>query len=75
VWEWFWELSARRHSGPEPLTWLEIDAWVRRGAPFPPLPEELQMLVAMDNAFLAEVQGERRAYYERLKNKKGKQND
>jgi hypothetical protein len=72
VWEWFWKLSARRRSGPEPITWAELDAWARRGAPFPPLREELDMLVAMDDAFLAELHSDRRAYYERLKAKKGK---
>lgn len=59
VWEWFWELSPRRKSGPEPLSYAEIGEWqrltgveVRR--------EEVEMLMRMDDAFIEAVRQEQR---------------
>lgn len=64
VWDWFWGLSARRKSGPEALTYAEVGDWQRlTGTQV--RPEEVEMLMQMDNAFLAEVRKEERARLER----------
>jgi len=54
VWGWFWELSSRRHSGPEALTFADIGQWVSL-LQIELLPEEVQMLVAMDDQYLRAV--------------------
>ncbi|KAG1471040.1 hypothetical protein G6F57_011538 [Rhizopus arrhizus] len=51
VWGWFWELSARRHSGPEALTFADIGQWASL-LQMELLPEEVQMLMAMDDQYL-----------------------
>jgi hypothetical protein len=64
VWSWFWELSARRRSGPESLTYGEISNWTRitcRDV----LPVEVSMLMAMDDAYLRAVREEQQAARER----------
>lgn len=68
VWDWFWELSGRRKPGPEPISYAEIGEWQRlTGTQV--LPEEVRMLIAMDDAYLGEFGKERQAYYERMKDK------
>lgn len=72
MWDWFWALSARRRSGPESITFGEIDAWQRlTGTPI--RPEEVEMLLQMDNAFLAEVRSEQDAMAERAREASSKQ--
>lgn len=63
VWDWFWSLSARRKTGPEALTYAEVGEWQRLTAT-PIRPEEVEMLMQMDDAFLAEVRQEQRALIE-----------
>ena len=71
VWDWFWsELTGRRHSGPEPLTHAELDAWKRNTARLV-RPQEIEMLIAMDEAFLSEMRKEQDAARERAMQKTG----
>jgi hypothetical protein len=66
VWDWFWDLSARRKSGPEALTYAEVGEWQRlTGTPI--RPEEVDMIMQMDDGFLAAVRDEQRAQHERSK--------
>lgn len=56
-------MSARRKSGPEALTYAEVGEWQRlTGTPI--RPEEVEMLMRMDDAFLSEVREEERARIE-----------
>ena len=57
VWHWFWVLSERRQrgmSGPQPLQWTEINAW-REMMRVMVLPEEIDVLLMMDSAWLEAV--------------------
>lgn len=54
VWAWFWQLSAQRQSGPEPIGWDALGHWAAR-TQNNPSPEEIDMLLAMDGAFRAAV--------------------
>ena len=60
VYGWFWELSSQRAQGLEPIGWEDIRAWseLTRTAI---LPEEVEMLVAMDAAYRAELHKEQEA--------------
>lgn len=58
VWEWFWQLSAQRRPGPEPIEYREVQAWSELTAT-PIRPAEVQMLMAMGGAFRAAVNAER----------------
>lgn len=69
VWDWFWQLSARRRSGPESLSYAEIESWARMTAT-PVRPEEVDMLTAMDDAYVTEVRKEQMAALERERSKK-----
>ncbi len=64
VWGWFWELSGRRHSGPEALTFADIGQWASL-LQVELLPEEVQMLIAMDDQYLRAVREEQKAARER----------
>lgn len=64
VWRWFWQLSGRRHSGPEALTYTEVENW-RRLTLTPVRPEEVEMIMRMDDAYLTEVRKEQAAAIER----------
>ena len=57
VWGWFFDLSTQRHSGPEPLSWAEFEAWSRLTGE-QPVAEEWLMLLAMDRAYLKAVRRE-----------------
>lgn len=48
--EWFWELSAQRGSGPEPLQFQDIQAWADLCGESPRI-EEVKMLLQMDSAY------------------------
>lgn len=55
LWDWFWRLSRRRQrseAGPQPLSNTEIDAWIRLSTTLV-RPEEVQILIAMDDTYLA----------------------
>lgn len=60
VWDWFWVLSNRRRSGPEALSFAEIGEWQRLTGTAA-LPEEVEMLMQMDDAYLSEVRKEQEA--------------
>jgi len=64
VWEWFWQLSGRRHSGPEALTFADVGEWSRL-LQIDLLPEEVQMLLAMDDQYLRAVREDQKAARER----------
>lgn len=68
VWEWFWDLSARRKTGPEALTYAEVGEWQRlTGTAI--RSEEVEMIMRMDDAFLAECREEQRMQHERARDK------
>lgn len=60
VWLWFWELSKRRRSGPEAISYAEIGEWTRVTGTLV-APEEVAMLIAMDDAYLKAIGEDRRA--------------
>ncbi|KWV17132.1 phage tail assembly chaperone [Xanthomonas translucens] len=60
VWAWFWLLSGRRRSGPEALNYAEIGEWQRLSQQ-DVLPAEIDMLVAMDDAYLRAVREDQAA--------------
>ncbi len=61
VWDWFWdELNPRRRSGPEALTFADLGAWAELTGRTV-RPEEIRMLLEMDNAFLREARDEQAA--------------
>lgn len=61
VWDWFWEkLTNRRKSGPEALTHAEIGEW-QRLTRTQVLPEEIEMLIAMDDAYMKAYRDEQEA--------------
>ncbi|WP_420465624.1 phage tail assembly chaperone [Panacagrimonas sp.] len=66
VWEWFWTLCRRRLQGPQPLTHSEVRAW-RDNTLTPVTPEEIEMLFAMDDAWLTQSGIELREHDERKK--------
>ena len=64
VWDWFWELSARRRSGPEALTFADIGEWSRlRQVDLEPI--EVEFLTAMDDAYLKAVREDQEAARQR----------
>lgn len=69
IWDWFWdELCHRRASGPEPLSYTEIGEWQRlTGRQV--LPEEVAILIAMDDAYLKAYREEREAQLARAADK------
>ena len=57
VWHWFWQLSERRQRGfdsPNPIGWADIQAWQQLTRTLV-LPEEIDILLAMDSAWLSAV--------------------
>ncbi|WP_313242172.1 hypothetical protein [Stenotrophomonas sp.] len=64
VWDWFWLLSGRRHSGPEALTFADVGNWARL-LQLELLPEEVSMLMAMDDQYLRAVREDQKAARER----------
>jgi hypothetical protein len=57
VWGWFWQLSQRRTAGfdsPNPISWTEIQAW-RELTRAMILPEEIDLILMMDSAWLEAV--------------------
>jgi len=77
LWSFWWQLNSRRQPGFEsvtPISWTEICSWaVLTGTQI--MPEEVALLVRMDDEFLSVVAEERKAQREREKdqsNDKGK---
>lgn len=73
VWHWFLTLNERRkngESGPMPISYAEIEAWSRLTRSRAK-PEEIQMIVAMDNAFLSESALEAEDLMERHRRRSG----
>lgn len=71
VWDWFWQLNGRRFSndgGPQPVTYTEIQSW-REAMRVLVTPEEIRMLLAMDDAYRAKSGEELRARREAHRNK------
>jgi len=71
VWEWFWRLNARRPPGFDsmaPLTYSEIYHWsalTRTQI----TPDEINMIVQMDDAYLQAISAERKEQRDRDKAK------
>lgn len=67
VWEWWWRLNARRSPGFDamaPLTYFEIYHWsalTRTQI----TPDEIGMLIQMDDAYLVAVGTERKEQHDR----------
>lgn len=57
LWDWFWSLSGRRRSGPEAISFAEIGEW-QRLTRTPATPAEIEILLQMDEAFLAAARQE-----------------
>lgn len=68
LWHWFWSLSNRRRSGPEALSYAEVGEW-QRLTHTPIRPEEVEMLMRMDDAYLEETRKEQAAAAERAREK------
>ena len=67
VWQWWWELNARRPPGFEalaPISFSEISAWIMLTGRLVS-PEEIRWLIQMDNAWLEVIASERAAKRER----------
>jgi hypothetical protein len=73
LWDWFWTISRRRRSGPEAITYAEIGEWQRVTATLV-RPEEITVLMRMDDAFLSEVRAEQQAAEERAREKRERRN-
>lgn len=71
MYDWWWELNARRGPGFDslaPLTYSELESWkVATGREIVCTPIEAKWLMTMDNAWLNAVAGERKAKQERDK--------
>ncbi len=65
VWEWFWELSGRRKTGPEALSFAEVGEWQRLTGQ-DVLPVEIEMLLSMDDAYLRAVREDQAAVRARV---------
>ena len=60
VWDWFWTLSGRRRSGTEALTFADVGEWSRL-LQIDLLPQEVEMLMAMDDRYLRAVREDQEA--------------
>lgn len=70
LWDWFWTLSSRRRGGPEALTFAEVGEWQRLTQTMV-RPEEVALLMKMDDAFLIEMGKEQKAAAERAREQRG----
>lgn len=69
VWDWWWELNARRSPGFEslaPISYSEISCWILLTG-LHVSPEEIRWLVMMDNSWLVAIAGERKDKHDRDK--------
>jgi hypothetical protein len=69
VWSWFWHLSNRRQPGFDsqaPITYSEIKNWTLLTRTVV-TPSEVELLIAMDDAYLEQISIERKARHERDK--------
>jgi hypothetical protein len=72
IWEWFWHLHGRRGQGFDsepPIGYDTITHWMERTGILV-TPEEVAMLVEMDDAYLQQVAEEKTAKRERDKTKR-----
>jgi len=63
VWEWFWQLSNKRRSGMggmEPLSFSDIGFWAQLTRS-DPLPDEIELILKLDDAYMAAVRDEQAA--------------
>lgn len=70
VWDWWWELNARRGPGFEtiaPITYSDLYHWLLLTGKYV-MPEEIDWLIQLDNAWLAIIIEERDARQERERN-------
>ena len=73
IWDWFWTLSARRTSGPEALRYAEVGEW-QRITRTPIRPEEVEIIMRMDDSFLTEVRKEQADAMERQRDAANRRN-
>lgn len=75
AWLIWWRLNARRPVGEgiNPLPYGEIESFCKLTGTIL-TPEDMQMIEAMDNAFIGSVAEERKAMFDRIKNEKPKGN-
>ena len=69
VWEWWWELNARRPPGFDalaPLSYTEIHSWILLTGRYM-RPEEVRWLITMHNAWMKAIAEERKYKREREK--------
>jgi hypothetical protein len=69
VWDWWWQLNARRPPGFEnlaPISYTEIRSW-RKETGKHLAPEDVRWIVTMDNAWLHTITKERTAKHDRDK--------
>ena len=69
VWNWWWQLNARRQPGFDslaPFSYAEIHSWILLTCRYV-APEEIAWLIQMDDAWLATIAEERKARSEREK--------
>ena len=69
LWHWFWQLSPRRRTGPEAISYEELGAW-QRLLRIPLRPEEAEILMEMDDAFLSEIRKEQQDAHTRASERK-----
>ncbi len=68
LWVWFWHLDGQRengHSGPQPLNYLQLDAWQRLTGEIVRR-EEIKILLNMDCVYLSALRKERAEHHDRM---------
>jgi hypothetical protein len=71
VWDWFWQLNARRCPGFDsmaPISYSDIYHWVTLTRT-QITPDEIRMLIQLDDAYLQAISTERKEQRERDKTK------
>lgn len=71
AWEIWWRMNARRPTGENqtPLSFSEMESFSRMTGKIL-LPEDVEMLEAIDNAYLSSVAEERRGAFDRAREEK-----
>lgn len=67
LWVWFWHLDGQREdgtNGPQPLSYLQLDAWQRLTGEIVRR-EEIKILLDMDRVYLSALRQERAEQQER----------
>lgn len=68
VLDWFYELSRQRKSGPEPISWADIDAWARL-RDVKPDQLEIEAILMLDATFISMIRQEQKDQQERMRDK------